>query len=374
MSEQHSTGTPWNFSRRKALGLGLGISAAAALAACGGGSSGGEDEVEELKAEPDGDLNFFNYAEYIDPDVIKGFEQEYGVKVVESYYSNASEALQKIAAGQPYDIVPLMSALFPSAIAAGIVRKVDPALIPHWDEIPDFFRNPPYDPNAQHSVPYGFGPAGVAWRTDKLGDQLTGSFMDLWDHDKANGHIYLFDNATEVLSMSLIAHGMPVNSDDPEQVKQAADYLLDLKPRMGGFQGDVAPLITSGQAWMSQAYSADALDAMREGAKVNFQLCDEGGLFTGGAWTIPTAAQHPGTALLFMDWVLRPENVKANVDYIGYPIPTEVGMKAFSETVSDYPMIDFPLEYMENEDGWILAPTGEREALWSSEWNRVKAG
>ena len=40
---------------------------------------------------------------------------------------------------------------------------------------------------------------------------------------------------------------------------------------------------------------------------------------------IPVNAEHPGTALLFMEYMLDPENAAQNVEWMGYPMPYDGG-------------------------------------------------
>jgi spermidine/putrescine transport system substrate-binding protein len=56
------------FSRRRALGLAAGAGAALALAGCGFTGSGTTQAAtkKQVKAEVDGDLVYFNWADYID--------------------------------------------------------------------------------------------------------------------------------------------------------------------------------------------------------------------------------------------------------------------------------------------------------------------
>ena len=57
------------------------------------------------KAEIDGDLVYFNWADYLAPKVVKGFQEEYGVKVIESNFDSMEGMYAKLAAGNQYDIV-----------------------------------------------------------------------------------------------------------------------------------------------------------------------------------------------------------------------------------------------------------------------------
>ena len=65
-----------------------------------------EEETEKPFAKKvDGDLVYFNWAEYIDPAVIKSFEKRYGVKVRESYFDSMSAMMSKLRSGIEYDVI-----------------------------------------------------------------------------------------------------------------------------------------------------------------------------------------------------------------------------------------------------------------------------
>lgn len=54
-------------------------------------------------------------------------------------------------------------------------------------------------------------------------------------------------------------------------------------------------------------------------------------------YAIPANAQHPGTAMLFIDYMLRPENVAKNIAYIGYPMPVYGSEHGYEQLVSTLP-------------------------------------
>jgi spermidine/putrescine transport system substrate-binding protein len=88
---------------------------------------------------------------------------------------------------------------------------------------------------------------------------------------------------------------------------------------------------------------------------------------------IPKNAQHPGTALKFIDWMLHPENAKTNVNYFGYPQVTTTGIDAYKTLVAQYPYLNLSLDTAIHGLREI-APDGAKLQLWDSEWAKVKAG
>jgi spermidine/putrescine transport system substrate-binding protein len=68
-----------------------------------------------------------------------------------------------------------------------------------------------------------------------------------------------------------------------------------------------------------------------------FEAPSEGTPINSDTYAIPVNAAHPGTALLFIDYMLRPENVEKNINYIGYPMPVHGTEDIYAEIVADYP-------------------------------------
>ena len=74
-------------------------------ASCGSDeeAAGGFKQCEA--GETDGDLAFFNWSEYMDPDLITAFQDEFGVTVTEDFYPSNEEMFAKIShGGTGYDI------------------------------------------------------------------------------------------------------------------------------------------------------------------------------------------------------------------------------------------------------------------------------
>ncbi|MGH3423797.1 MAG: hypothetical protein ACRDO8_03655, partial [Nocardioidaceae bacterium] len=104
-------------SRRHVLGMAAGVGTALTLSGCGlmGEDAPRAATKKTVKAEIDGDLVYFNWADYIDPSVFKGFSKKYGVKIIKSNYDSMESMQAKLRAGNRYDII------FPSA---GWVKKL----------------------------------------------------------------------------------------------------------------------------------------------------------------------------------------------------------------------------------------------------------
>ena len=95
IADQRPRQTRREFLRTGASAVGV----AAFLAACAkkGISAVPPGGLRPPEAKIDGDLSYFNWAQYLDPALIKSFEQEYSVTVNQSNFHNMAGMLAKLA-------------------------------------------------------------------------------------------------------------------------------------------------------------------------------------------------------------------------------------------------------------------------------------
>lgn len=158
-------------SRRQILKGGLGLALGAMtldLAGCGSsasGTSGGSASATTrptIKPVVDGDVNWLTWAQYIPPSVVSSFEKEYKVKVTQSFMTSDEQYVQKLAAGEPFDLVTSNSAYLPQSLGGNLLKSFDPGDLKNFDQSIPFFQKPFYDDGQyRFTVPYGYGPTGI---------------------------------------------------------------------------------------------------------------------------------------------------------------------------------------------------------------------
>lgn len=367
---------PFNqaLSRRSALKIGAGAGAAALLTSCGSDSSDAASKSEIVKPKVDGDITWFTYEGYVSPKVVKAFEKEYGVAVNLVYYTNLEGMVQKVAAGIDYDLITTNSAVNSLLISEGLLNGYNPADVTDFDQIIPYFADAPYDDGqVRYTVPYGYGPAGIAYQSDKV--DVTGSWNDLWDNTEAKGKIYVLEQQDETLGMSLMRDGASVNSGETDEVTTAADELIALKPSLGGISSDVLTLIGGDVAWMCHAWAGSVYQAwadMDDSSHWDFEWPSEGLSMGCDTLSVGGKAKSPGTALAFMQFTLDPEQSHTNTLYTGYSNGTIEGEAASAEITKNYPSLTLPQSDLTAAQ-WREAPTGARKTLWDEQWTRFRA-
>src|SRR4030081_3414524 len=210
----------WNagINRRDLLraGAALGLGGSALwLAACGSGTTATTTTptLKYPKAQIDGDLDYFNWSQYLSPDLISGFEKQYGVKVHQTNFDNMQSMMAKLNAGVQYDLTFPTMDYVNQLVKAGALLLIDHAQLVNWKEVPSYFNDPWYDRHAYYSVPYALWTTGLAWRTDNVPDHVAGSWSDIWTlASKYSGKLFLLDDFQETIGMSLLRLKYDINS------------------------------------------------------------------------------------------------------------------------------------------------------------------
>ena len=363
-------------SRRGFLTGGLALGASLTLPGCAYIRDDAPTDVPappSAKAKIDGDLVYFNWADYLAPSVVKGFQEEYGVKVIESNYDSMEGMYAKLAAGNEYDIVFPIAKWVVKLKREGKLRSIDPGQLKNADQVfysGSYFNEPWYDAGSEVTVPFTVYKTGIGWRTDKV-STMTGSWEDLWN-EEASGHIFTLDDQDEALAMAALRLGYDVNTAEPSELDDMKDLLISQKEYLRAYSSDDINNMVSGDAWVHHMWSGDFL-YLRDGlvddpTAYDFEAPTEGTPINSDTYAIPANAKHPGTAMVFIDYLLRPENVIKNMNYLYYPFPVKDALPAFAELTKDVPACNVEIADLENENVFRLLGTDEvqrRAAMWT---------
>lgn len=313
------------------------------LAACGsdeGGGDGGGDpgttvpdtsdqmttcEVDQV----DGDLNFYNWTEYIDPDLIAQFETEYGVDVVEDFYDSNEAMLAKLQSGAVYDLIVPSDYMVAIMIEEGLLAEVQKDAVPNVANLDPFFADPAYDPGGVYSVAYQWGTTGLGVDMSIVGEDFEPSWALVFDPDQVSqypGGVSLLNDPRETLGAALKYLGYSLNSTSEAELQEAADVIAGVKDYITAFDSDnFAELLVTGEVAVSHGYSGGyfaAIDDTEEGwDRYTYVIPEEGGTVWIDNMAVPTTSEHPCTAHTFMNFLLDAQNGAALTNWNFYASP-----------------------------------------------------
>ena len=390
--------------RRDALrGAGL-LGAAAFLAACGvEGSSSGDDKPQEsgfwagqTKA---GILNFANWPLYMDTAKVGGktvypslqeFSKETGIKVNYKEVINENDSFlgkinPSLKAGQDpgWDLMVITNGgPIEKLIRQSFLVELDHSKLPNFEKNADpAAKNPGYDPGNKYSLPWQSGLVGLAYNPKLTKKEIT-SFQDLYD-PAFKGKITMFGDATDFPTLTMIGLGIDPATSTEDDWKRTAEEMKKLRPQLRGFvdNSSMAEGLSSGNAWISQAYSGDIYQLNISGSPdIKFVIPKEGATYWTDNMCIPKGAKHPLDAITYMDYVYRPEVAAKLVEGIAYitPVPAakeQLQAKAAKASAKERQgledLIDSPLIFPSQDD---LKNTKRYRSLTVEEeqvWNRI---
>ncbi len=368
-----------SLSRRELLQRG----AAGGLALSGLGGLAGctvSREVDKSGAnrvvtpEIDGDLLIYNWAQYMDPGLKKGFSEKYGVEVSEVNFDNLEAMVVKLRAGGQYDLIWPSTEYVARLAAEGLLLQFDRDKLKNSDNISPFYDSPWWDPNNEYGVPYAYYTTGIAWRDDVVSD-MTGSWNDLLNPG-GEGRMFILDDFQEALGEANLINGFDLNTPDAGELETSKETLLAQKENARGFSTNSVQNLASGTAVLHQAWNGDLMNVRRQvdnPENFKYETCKEGVPVGTDLMAIPVTARSPGTAMLFMDWVITPENAIQNVRWNGYPQPVEGGQQAFDQLAREEPSIAVDLEALEDTALEYRLDDPAARQLWTEVFTEVKA-
>jgi len=130
----------------------------------------GHAVASSAKPERGGELQIYNYADYLNPAVLKAFGKQEGVSVRVTTFDTLDEAFSKLSTGRlQFDLIFSTPDQLSRLVGRHLIQPLNFELIPNleknvWPEL----HSPFYDVGPRYSVPYTVYTTGIAWRNDQL--------------------------------------------------------------------------------------------------------------------------------------------------------------------------------------------------------------
>ena len=371
-------------------------------------------------------LKVYNWADYIDEDLLSEFEEWYKeqtgeeVTVVYQLFDINEIMLAKIERGkEDFDVA------CPSEYIIERMLKND-LLLPlnkDFGSTPNYLGNvSPYihdvfdkiDGNGKnandYSVGYMWGTTGFLYNKKYVTEPEVDTWSALWE-PKFKGKLFVKDAFRDVYSPLLIYANQErikrgeVTMDElmydssDESIATVEALLKKTKPNVAGWEADFGKeMMTKEKAILNLTWSGDAVWAIEEAAEVDVELDytvpKEGSIVWFDGWVIPKYAKNIKAASYFINFMCMSENAIRNMEEIGYVsvIGTPEVMEYMSESAVesgfDEPQ-DLSYFFGEGTDSVVINPvlypdksviercammhdSGPRTAALLEMWSRVK--
>ena len=322
-------------------------------------------------ARAEGKLNLYNWGDYINPEVLQRFSEEYDVEVTLDTYGSNEEMLAKIQAGATgYDIV------FPSVHMHDIMHKLE--LLwksninehPLFDNIDETFLRAQTDPNGEWCLPYAWGTVGIFYNKTMV------SGINGWEDffaipDEQGEDIIMLPDMREVISVGLIMNDMSVNTTSMDDLEVAQDFILERKDRISAFNYDGArSAVLSGDAAAAQWYVGAMMHVMEDPETYDYVIPEEGATMYQEDMCVLKSAPNKANARKFMEFYLQPEIPVLNIMQQKNGTPNKAAREMLPPEYKNNPAINPPPEVMAKLQ--MFEDLGEDIRKYNRVWTRIR--
>ena len=328
-------------------------------------------------------LKVYNWADYIDEELIGEFEQWYeeqtgeSISIIYQTFDINETMLSKIELGhEDYDVVCPSDYIIERMLANDLLLPLER----DFGDTPDYIGNvAPYivekfnqiegnGKNANdYSVGYMWGTVGLIYNPKYISEDDTKSW-DVLKNPAYRGKVLMKDAFRDVYTSLLIAlnkEAIDAGEKDlstitfdtsDESIKLVEDYLNSFKESVCGWEADFGKeQMTKELAWINLSWSGDAQWAIDEAAEIGMDLRyaipETGSSVWFDGWVIPKYARNVKAARYFINFMCKPENALRNMDMTGYV--SAIGGSEILEAISD------PEEYEPVDASYFFGPEAD---------------
>ena len=266
-----------------------------------------QQAAAEPAGDPDKKLNLFCWSEYVPQEIIDTFTEETGIKVsVESYASNEEMLAKLLAGGGNYDLIQPSEYVIEGLIKENLLAPIDHAAIPNIKNIAPEFTSMSFDPGNKFSIPYMAGAVGIVVNTELVQDEIKG-YNDVFQ-TKFSKNIVVLDDAREIVGWAFDTLGIPINEASDENLEKVKPVLAKWLPLVKVFDSDSPKTaLLNGDVALGVIWGGEGAILVNEDKKFKWIVPAEGSHLFVDNLAIPKTAAHVKNALLFMNFVLRPD-------------------------------------------------------------------
>lgn len=299
-------------------------------------------------------------------EVLDGFEEETGIKIIYSNFDTDETMLEKLsmAKGGDYDVVIADDYILETVIGEGLAEKLDKEKLTGIENINPLYQGQFYDPKDEYIIPYGAGIPLIVYDPEMVDIEIK-SYKDLWDSSLEDS-LALVGNYRVINGITQLSMGKTMNEEDVEVIKETGKKLQELAPNVRLIQDDnTQNALLNGEASAAFLYTSQVTAALAENPDLKVVYPEEGLGFGIMGSFIPSDAPNKEAAYQFMDYLLKPEIAAQCTNYIGYYSTN----KAADELVD--PNLVVPDSVKKGEI--VQNVSQEAEEQYSKNWTEFKA-
>lgn len=321
-------------------------------------------------------LHVYNWGEYTGENIISGFEELTGAKVIMDNFDSNEQMYIKVANGDAYDVLVPSDYMIQRMMQEKMLQKLEPET--HKEclgELVDAIKGLPYDPKNEYSIPYFWGTVGIVYDKTKVSEEdLEKDGWDIFLDQKFKGDIYLYDSERDSFMMALKALGYSMNTTSQDELNDAYNWLIQCVQTMDPeiVTDEIIDNMAQARKALGLIYSGDAAYVMSENENMGFYMPKSGTNLWSDAMVIPKNAKNPKLANEFIRYITSYDAAMDNSSYVGYTSPNKEVTEELGGKGGDYDGINAYTPRAGYDKDEVFQYDETTRKIIADLWSRVK--
>lgn len=321
-------------------------------------------------------LHVYNWGEYTGENIISGFEELTGAKVIMDNFDSNEQMYIKVANGDAYDVLVPSDYMIQRMMQEKMLQKLEPETRKEClGELVDAIKGLPYDPKNEYSIPYFWGTVGIVYDKTKVSEEdLEKDGWDIFLDQKFKGDIYLYDSERDSFMMALKALGYSMNTTSQDELNAAYNWLIQCVQTMDPeiVTDEIIDNMAQARKALGLIYSGDAAYVMSENENMGFYMPKSGTNLWSDAMVIPKNAKNPKLANEFIRYITSYNAAMDNSSYVGYTSPNKEVTEELGGKGGDYDGINAYTPRSGYDKDEVFQYDEATRKIIADLWSRVK--
>ncbi len=355
-----------NNNGKKYMALGIAAIAAICVLVFGRGGTG-EYEGQEL--------HIYMPGEYLGEDTISNFEEQTGARVVIDEFDTNEQMYIKVANGDKYDLLMPSDYMIERLIQEDWLQPLDQSRLDCWDYLLEECLDLDYDPGNVYSVPYMWGTVGICYDTTKVPlEDLERDGFGIFANPKYKGDMYLYDSERDEFMMALKHLGYSMNTDDPDELEEAYEFLLNIAQNMEAeiVTDEIIDHMAQARKALGLVYSGDATYVLADNEDMGYFIPEYGTNIWVDALVIPKDAENIDLAYEFLNYICTYDPAYDNSITVGYTSPNIEVFDELSGEGGEFEGLESYIPRSDNPNDEVFHYNESTRKVISEYWSKVK--
>lgn len=256
-------------------------------------------------------LNVITWTDMIDPQIIKAFERETGIKVTISYFDSNEELYVKLLAteGEGYDLVLPSDFTAQNLIAHNIMQPIDKTQLTIWNSLDERLLNHYFDPENIYTIPYYYAIYGIGIDTPEVRNAAQ-DWNLVFEPNSSARKIAMINNAREAILITALYLFGSIEHLDTKALDEIQQTLLAQKKLVEAYTDLRADyLLSSGTCPLVVTTSPFMHKVLLNNSNLDFVVPSKSFMII-DSFAIPRLSTKQAIIYKFLNYLYQPEIIK----------------------------------------------------------------